>query len=253
MRHSLKVIFKLSIIALISVCFQNCEKDSICAQEEKCENFPTPDGGVSVVSQKPYQRHAPCFNPNNANEIIYVKNSNYKYQLVKYNLQTKSETILLENTFIVGQPKWGKNGWIVFSKLDLNVYLIKENGDSMKRISSYYQNNHPSFLGDNKIFTSVSVETSPGAAGNKIIDIFGNRIDSFKISDLQGMLWVNHINGFNEICGSYKKDNQLHLSLLKYPTKELNHLTAKEFSGRNEITGIFWHPNNQDIYYSTLV
>jgi hypothetical protein len=217
-----------------------------------CENFPEPEGGISTIRQKPVQNHSPCFNPNNSNEIIYVKEDNGKYQLVKFNTQSKVVSLLLDSTIIVGQPKWGKNGWIVFSKLDLNVYLIKDNGDSLKQITWYFENNYPSFLGDDKIFFSVSAETSLGASGNKIIDWFGNRIDSLKAKDLGGTFGINDINT-NQIIASSICDNKSNCAIKYFDigTKNYNSVYEFESSGRNAITGIFWHPNNDDIFYST--
>lgn len=233
--------------------FQTCKKDKECRKNEKCENFPSPKGfGISKINQIPFQKHAPCFNPNNGNEIIYVKASNNNYQLIKYNLQSKSEIILLDNTVIVGQPKWGKNGWIVFSKLDLNVYLLKDNGDSLKKVTSYFENNHPAFWSINKIFISVGAETSPGASGNKIINLDGNRIDSIKPLDFGGVFGKSHINEFGEMASmGCKNGSNCSVDVLNLNIKHLTQLNSFAFNGRNNIEGIYWHPNNEDIFYST--
>jgi Tol biopolymer transport system component len=254
MKRVLTFIFTSGLIALMCLFFQTCKKDKVCKQDEQCENFPKKEGiGVSIITQKPFQRHAPCFNPNNGNEIIYVKEENNKYQLVKFNIQSKVETVLLDNTIIVGQPKWGENGWIVFSKLDLNVYLLKENGDSLKQITTYFENNHPSFIGNTKVFISVGAETSPGASGNKIIDLEGNRVDSIKPQDFGRVYGINHVNKIIEVTSmGCENGGNCSIDYLNLSTKILTKLNEFQFSGRNNLTGIFWHPNDEDIYYSTV-
>jgi Tol biopolymer transport system component len=252
MKRILNLIFTTGLIALLCLFFQTCKKDKVCRKDNNCANFPNPDGGISTIRQLPFQRHAPCFNPNNSNEIIYVKEVNNKFQLVKYNMQSKAETILLDNTVIVGQPKWGKNGWIVFSKLDLNVYLIIDNGDSIKQITSYFENNHPSFISESKVFISVGAETSLGASGNKIIDLQGNRIDSIKPEDFGRVYGINHVNKIMEAtamgCGN---GGNCSIDFFNLSTKKLTKVNELNNDGRFQITGIFWHPNNDDIYYST--
>ena len=245
-----KYIYILGISILESLIFQTCNKVK-CLECDKCENFPKDVGGISSITQKSNQRHSPCFNPENANEFIYVKEEDNHYHLIKYNLQFKTETILLANTSIVGQPKWNRNGWIVFAKLDLNIYKIKDNGDSLKQITHYFENNYPCFLGTDKILISVRVETSPGAVGNKINNLYGDRIDSFQLDFLPGVLRQTHCNNLNQIVGSLNRDNNISLQVINYPSKEKFEIFSSEFIGRNDITGISWHPNNDDVYFST--
>jgi|GEM_PF-455379 len=254
MKRFLIFIYTSGLLVLMCLFFQTCKKDKVCNQYNSCENFPPKEGfGISVIKQMPFQKHAPCYNPNNGNEIIYVKEANNNYQLIKLNLQSKVETVVLDNTNIVGQPKWGKNGWIVFSKLDLNVYIIKDNGDSIRQVTHYFENTYPTFMGKDKIFFVVGSETSPpGGGGNKVIDLIGNRLDSLKVKDLGATFGISDINsnltiaswicGANSICSIKHFDfiNKRYLSLYDF-----------EFNGRNNIQGIYWHPNNEDIYYST--
>jgi len=254
MKKLIKHILTAGLFALLLFTFQTCKKDKICCLEcDKCENFPKKEGiGVSIITHKPLQKHAPCFNPNNGDEFIYMKEESNKYQLIKYNLQSKSEIILLDNTLIVGQPKWGKNGWIVFSKLDLNVYLMKDNGDSLKQITWYFENNYPSFLGNDKIFISVGAETSPGASGNKIIDYFGNRIDSLKASKYNGVIGLNHIDENNLIASEFGYNTEYGISIMHSDFSNNEFIFKSIFNGRNNIEGIFWHPNNEDVYFSMV-
>lgn len=254
MKRFITFIYTSGLIALMCIFFQTCKKDKVCRKDIDCENFPKKEGfGISVIKQMPFQKHAPCFNPKNGNEIIYVKEANNNYQLIKYNMQSKSEIILLDNTIIVGQPKWGKNGWIVFSKLDLNVYIIKDNGDSIRQLTNYFENTYPTFIGNDKIFFAVGSETNPpGGGGNKIIDLIGNRLDSIKVKDLGATFGISDINSnltiASWICAA---NGNCSIKQFDFMTKNYNSLYDFEFNGRNNIQGIYWHPNNEDIYYST--
>jgi hypothetical protein len=254
MKWLLKLIFTSGLLALMCIFCQTCKRDPICCLGcGNCENFPKKQGvGISEIIQKNSQKKSPCFNPINPEEIIYVKVEGKKHQLIKYNLQFNSETVLIDNTRIVGQPKWGKAGWIVFVKSDLNIYLIKDNGDSIRQITSYFENNHPSFLGIDKFFFSVGAETSPGASGNKIVDFWGNRLDSIKPSDPGGFFWRNDINNNKEVASMVcSNGNKCSISIHNISSQSNTSLNEFESSGSNDITGIFWHPNNNDIFYST--
>lgn len=233
---------------------QSCKKDDVdCLNCDHCENFPEQKGiATQNFSQKSFQRKAPYFNPNNSNEFIYIIEEGNIQTLVKHNLATKQEVVLLENAQISGQPKWSENGLILFSRNNLQIHLLKDNGDSLNQITHFYQNTHPSFHGREKIFFAVGTETSPGVTGNKLIDYFDNRIDSTKSSDIGCTMGINDINSIDEITSMVcSNDNTYSISSFSMGDKKFNQILNFEFTGRNNITGICWHPNDNDIYYST--
>ncbi len=252
MYRKIKIYFYVAVqVNLLFVIFSTCKKS--CLECNTCEDFPDPKGSViSTITQMPNQRHAPCFNPNNNNEFIYLKDENNSESLVKYNMATKIEQTLINNIKILGQPKWNKNGWIVFTKTDLKMYLIKDNGDSAHTIPIYYsENSYPSFIGNDKIFYSVGTETKPGISGNKIINYKGSMIDSIKAADLNASFGINDVNGNNEIVSWICDNTGCSIKYFTYEKKDYKPIYSFSFTGRNNITGIIWHPNNDDVYFST--
>jgi len=96
-------------------------------------------GGPQRIYQSRYQYHSPRFNPNNPDEILYVRldteasMNGYSYQIRIFNFCTGEDRILTEH----GTDKidWGKNGWIAFNGMDSDMRMIKANGDSLTRIT----------------------------------------------------------------------------------------------------------------------
>lgn len=129
----------------------------------------------------------PNFNPNNPNEIIFVKEKGLNNKLIKYNILTKEKQILYEGT-IIFQPKWGKNDWILLNLPDANIWRIKSNGDSLTRITSrggYYQ---PEWNIDcnNLVFYETNLPFN-----YFISDTYGNILDSFPNNLPAIMKWHN--------------------------------------------------------------
>jgi hypothetical protein len=259
MKKLVKVLFSSVLIVLIGLFFQTCKKDKPSCSEcntDECINFLNQDSTIGFITQAPNQRHAPCFNPNNISEFTYIKEENDVFTLVKYNIDTKVENVLIENARIVGRPKWGRNGWIVFDKrTDLQIYILKENGDSVRQVTNYFQNLDPIFLGDNKIFFTVSMRVDLDPSGGiKVIDLFGNRLDSIKPKDLEvAQLFYSDANT-NQVIASWVWSPQNNICSIKkfdFSTRQYQPVYDFVYNGRNIITGICWHPNNEDIYFST--
>lgn len=226
-----------------------CECKKTCTNCDKCTDFSTNNPVLNFSSN---QSSGPCFNPLNANEFVYVKKENGIISLVKYDLVSKSETIIKKNIAVVDQPKWGINGLMVFSSIDLHLYLIKNNGDSLRRITNYGQNTDPSFLLSDRIFYGVGAATSPGIAGNKIIDYNGKMIDSIRAIDIGGTLGSNDINFFGEIATWKKESNNMfsvgYFTKIPIDYKELLIFDYKKYMS---ITCFFWHPNGIDLFFSS--
>lgn len=75
------------------------------------------------------------YNPLKDNEIIYVaEGDGFGYnKLYAYSILTK-KTIYLGNCWNY-LPQVNKQGWIVFSSADFNIYKIKTNGDSLTQLT----------------------------------------------------------------------------------------------------------------------
>jgi hypothetical protein len=123
--------------------FTHCKKDVgvYPKMEDGCIDFPPSSNLLGYQYQQPeITSNAPCFNPTNPNEIIFIRGhySTQSNELVKYNFATKSESILLNSTQIWGHPDWGVNGWILLNKGDNQVWKIRDNGDSLTQLTTQF-------------------------------------------------------------------------------------------------------------------
>jgi hypothetical protein len=135
--------WKIVFIFFAAILFTHCKKDvEIYPKiEDGCIDFPPSPSLLGYQYQQPeITYNAPSFNPINPNEIIFVRGyySTQSNELVKYNLISKQETILLNSTQIWGHPNWGKNGWILLNKGDNQVWKIKDNGDSLTQLTTQF-------------------------------------------------------------------------------------------------------------------
>ncbi|MFN4785342.1 MAG: hypothetical protein ACK5EQ_05950 [Bacteroidota bacterium] len=243
MKRFLTFLFTSGLIAMVCLFLQTCKKDKVCRLDDKCENFPKPEGGISTIKQKNIQKHAPCFNPNNSNEIVYVKEENNKFQLIKFNIQSKVETVLLNNTNIVGQPKWGKNGWIAFISNDYQINLLKDDGSLNKKITSSNYYLYPAWVNDSSLSVEFSFNLGVPYFYCKI-NTNGLILDTIRNSSFRN----GSVNSNNESAFQlYTANPSINLRL----DKNVSQVIELENNGRFQITGIDWHPNNIDIYYST--
>lgn len=244
MINFLKVLFITVILFLLCLLFQTCKNDKSCIKSTIiCENFPEPQGGISRVTQKSLQSHSPFYNPNNGKEFIFLRENNDKFQLVKYNLENKSEIVLIDNSDIVGQPKWGKNGWIVYISSDYQINLLKEDGSVSKKITNSNFHLFPDWLNDSTLLVEFSFNLGVPYFNSQVTSD-GSIIDTIRNSSFR--------NGSVNIIGesAYQLYTINPTIFIRDKIIE-SKLVELENNGRFQITGIVWHPNNSDVYYST--
>lgn len=105
----------------------------------KCTSLPPtplPLGWSDSTAGPDHEINTYLFNPANPNEIIIVVNGDiFGYnKMFCYNVPTGALTYLA--TLDDYPPSINKNGWIVYSTVDRNVFRIKSNGDSLKQMTS---------------------------------------------------------------------------------------------------------------------
>jgi Tol biopolymer transport system component len=94
--------------------------------------------GLGNLSPLGMQFRYPQFNPSNPNEVIFVKQHLQEniHQLIKYNLKTKKQTILVDGMHINREPSWSSSGWIAFIEaLSWDLYMIKDDGSQLTLLS----------------------------------------------------------------------------------------------------------------------
>ena len=90
-----------------------------------------------------YRYLSPSFNPNNTEEIAFVRRDNeaFEFRLCILNLCTGKLDILEAEAF--KDVDWGANGWILFRKLDLQLWKIRPDGSGQERLTSLGENSDP--------------------------------------------------------------------------------------------------------------
>ncbi len=175
------------ILILLVGCHKDTQQVSNCStcQDEECHDYVWP-GSITFETyiRTGPQYTKPFFNPNNPDEFIYVKEipGAATNQLIKHTISSGTETILCNSEFIIGQPQWGKSGWIVFTKgIGQNALSkLKDDGSGLTQISSPgIEVLYPFFNTSGDQICAESNYTSYNYS--PILDMDGNLIDSIKI------------------------------------------------------------------------
>jgi len=132
----------LLLIAILTV--WGCHKDSpkpapvtgTPGIEEDCYDYVYTGGEViEATTNTGAQYLYPFFNPLNGDEFVYLK-TNGGYELIKHTISTAQETVLCSSLYIVSQPQWGAQGWIIFSTLDQTIWKIRDDGTQLTQITA---------------------------------------------------------------------------------------------------------------------
>lgn len=121
--------------------FAGCKKDPFIPGsdgDQKCDPLPLspPFGWNYTTRAKTLNVLKSTYDKVNSNIIYYLSDDSTgnTYILWKLNRLTNSKQLL--DTKVFGTPQINNNGWLVYYKSDLNLYTIKNNGDSLTKITS---------------------------------------------------------------------------------------------------------------------
>lgn len=101
---------------------------------------------------------SPYFNPTNENEFLYLKKYTPTYQsseLYTYNILTNEKQLIYSGS-IIYSPKWGPNGWIIFSKQDGEIYKIKGDGEGLTKLTMDGCYHYPEWYFDQDQFVAYN-------------------------------------------------------------------------------------------------
>lgn len=86
--------------------------------------------GIAYYEYDSVMYYAPCFNPQNSDEFVYIEKRPYSFksELYKYNMLTHEKCYLADEVDYF--PKWSKNGWIIFNRGG-QLWKVKSSGDSL--------------------------------------------------------------------------------------------------------------------------
>lgn len=136
------------LILLISLGVVGCKDDPT----PNCNDFPHMD--ISWFSHERFQYKTPYCNPNNSNEFVYnfFDYESAEFKLMKYDIGSKTKTELADNVYIITQPRWSRKGWIAFDNMkdpgSYQIWIVKENGDSLTQRSQSLANLYPVWNSD---------------------------------------------------------------------------------------------------------
>ena len=170
------------------------------------ETCPTTSPEIIYKNRYSYER--PIFNPNNFNELAYLRldteNISAGYELFTFNFCTGENQRVTDKAFY--DLDWSIKDWISFTSYDQNIYKIKSNGDSLTQLTfgdtnckAYWNKNGTQLL---------YLKSFSSDAGIKIISEGGEIIET--INDF----FPSYINWHNDVI-SYSCDD-LHYCIGNY-------------------------------------
>lgn len=263
-------IYKTSLILSISIfLFSACKKENLnCLpvgsidrlewESADCnESFTVLPGGGGTTSTGNQYKY-PVFNPNNAYEFIYykiVKDSGSSveidHQIIRYNLLTNQESIILTGTEISGNMAWNKDGWIALKPaMEPFIYLVKDDGSQFSQFSNIPTGN-------------FEVNLTWLKDGNTLLwggqNLIGTYLKTKKIGDLseaQMNLGNAHINyefdvSPNNLLLTPKSNNYLDFNLVDLNQENLNNTFLEYTTQQGFKHGrVNWHVDGERFYVS---
>lgn len=179
---SLIIIFFILCTAMISGCKKDTPKGSGNTPALECKDYVFEEETIigPFYNTSGIQYTKPFFNPNNADEFVYIKAEQNSRILVKHVVSTGQETVLCNSHIITSQPQWGKQGWIIFSVLGNTIWKIHEDGTGLAQISPSGEENYsPKFNANGDVFIC-----SGSIISNRIIirNLLFDTVDSLKFN-----------------------------------------------------------------------
>jgi|APGre2960657404_1045060.scaffolds.fasta_scaffold00546_2 hypothetical protein len=232
----------------------SCRKDKVIPSPSgDCQDFEINQNflGVTIYSEDGEQFKTPCYNPTNGNEIIfYFKDqASEEFALYKYNI-SNHQKIKISDAKIYGQPKWSKKGWIVFTRTSGyvdHVFIVKDNGDSLRQITINTANLFPSWSSDG---ITLYWQHNPVLATPPYYLFRQGIYESLPDTVLYDYAGFNDISNNNVLVSVFNQNQKWQFSIT--PTDNINFAPQTELVN-SSIEGLSWHPNNFEFFYSEYV
>lgn len=253
----MKTIQSILLILTFGPIFNSCKKENVGHYNDsstfECENYDwTLPIGTSVVEfyEDSIQYKFPAINPNNPNEIVYMKQDyiNDTYQLIKYNYQTQQSLVLVNNIQINNQPSWSVNGKIAFQYQIGQIYIISDNGFNLTPFAVDYFDSHPFWSSNGELLLWLHVDQSTQMnyllrknMSTSIVDtLIHNTSNSFSLSSLNQLLVASGTNFYSLDVSSG----------INYTPNDLN-LVTDLLPAYTQ--GMCWHPDGTKFYVCKFV
>lgn len=268
---------QLSHILLFILLILSCRDTDEMDQNEQCNRYSGANTACNDFDPAACMRgilptltfpafSAPCFNPLNDQQFTCLEFHSGQTSLIIVDLSTNRKTVVLDNFPILGQPSWGKQGWITFSTLHWKVYKVYQDGTGLQQLTYSKRDLGPEFdpsgtkimYGRYMDFTRDQVEQNPELVNLQkmmVIDLEGNDVDSLcrKVTDYclpaSFYTWIDH-NSFISERGPNSDGSIYGLSVFDLEGNEtILHNWFHE--GKNTIEDIAYDIAMQKVYFTT--
>ncbi len=151
----------------------------------------------------------PVFNPNNGNQIAYLRIDHQNMSPCNYELWTfdfcTGQTAFLCDQACYGVD-WSALGWISFTGTDRQLYKIKASGDSLQQLTfSGDFNNNANWNDEGTQFTYLK---KTGSTGQRLIaDLNGNTIEEFENPFAGRFSWTGNFYAYDGYEDPYSGEN----------------------------------------------
>lgn len=176
----------IPLLLTLGVILPACRKDHPLGQEVlPAECVPTPPipmlGWNFQVPE--HAINGPRFNPNDGDEILFVERpfgSETDYKLHRYRISTGVSVVVRSGSNLVNihyPANWGSNGWMLINLRDVgeNIFMMKDNGDSLTQLTSTSKNFHPLWSPEGNAF---GYQHQLGGSYPVIVDLGTNHSDT---------------------------------------------------------------------------
>jgi Tol biopolymer transport system component len=234
--------------------FYSCSKDNTLKKidDNDCEDFNSswsPPTGP-IYYETGYQFESPYFNPNNPNEFLYTlrNKQTQEYKLMKYNINTNVKTEILTNVRILEQAKWSKKGWIAFVNLsDYQVYIIKENGDSLRQFSSNSNNYYPAWSSDGKFLIRQFTPTSGSP-----YHLLKQELYSFNSDTIyKEFAFYNEISNTGKIVSKVYLNGKSHIAFSDVNNINFSGVVNLEDTKLTSLDCLSWSNDGETVYFTS--
>jgi hypothetical protein len=187
-------------IMIVFTALSACRELPIGPLEGDCSDLPPPDNawGMYDIHYLKNLTETPCYNPNNRKQFAWFQRDSISRNSKIFVFDTDSGENRLLFDQALSPPAWSTTGWIIATRLDGQLWKIKENGDSLTRIDNGALEARPSWSPDGSQMV-VTRYPSGSADVNLILDKEGNFLDSVPRGEFVPLCWSDEDRIFGEI------------------------------------------------------
>ncbi|MFK7810762.1 MAG: TolB family protein [Saprospiraceae bacterium] len=178
-------------------------------------------GGLeNYIEVEKYSYSYPCFNPNNAEEIAYIRRKNgvftgCNFELWTFNFCTGEKRFVTDG--ICYSIDWSVKDWLVFTGQDRQLYKVKSNGDSLLQLT--FSGNFNSFAMWNSIGDKLAYVKSTDGSEFYLTDSDGIHTDTIPEMIL-GAYWHWSLTDKYFSCVTRNADNEMAPAIFNLADRE---------------------------------